>query len=114
MPMAATTTITILFFLSSHHNASTRLFLRPSASAAFHSSSRPSFSIKSLSTTLTQDDLKKLTADKAAQYVKSRMALGLGTGSTAIFVVAKLGELLATWTLSESPPQNEPKNRWLL
>ncbi|KAI3730475.1 hypothetical protein L1987_61645 [Smallanthus sonchifolius] len=48
---------------------------------------------------LTQDDLKKLAADKAVEYVKSGMVLGLGTGSTAAFVVSKIGELLASGEL---------------
>lgn len=48
----------------------------------------------SASKVLTQDELKKLAADKAVDYVKSGMVLGLGTGSTAAFVVAKIGELL--------------------
>ncbi|KAH7543231.1 hypothetical protein FEM48_Zijuj02G0162300 [Ziziphus jujuba var. spinosa] len=50
---------------------------------------------------LTQDDLKKLAADKAVDYVKSGMVLGLGTGSTAAFVVAKLGELLSSGQLTD-------------
>lgn len=50
---------------------------------------------------MTQDDLKKLAADKAVEYVKSGMVLGLGTGSTAAFVVSKLGELLATGQLTD-------------
>ncbi|KAK3031338.1 hypothetical protein RJ639_035244 [Escallonia herrerae] len=41
--------------------------------------------------TLTQDDLKKLVA---VEYVKSGMVFGLGTGSTAAFIVAKLDTLL--------------------
>nr|XP_027085056.1 probable ribose-5-phosphate isomerase 3, chloroplastic [Coffea arabica] len=98
---AATTTSPSLYFLSSHHNASTRLFLRPSPSITFRSSSRPSFSVKSLSTALTQDDLKKIAADKAVEYVKSGMVLGLGTGSTAAFVVAKLGELVGSGKLTD-------------
>ncbi|XP_004230104.1 probable ribose-5-phosphate isomerase 3, chloroplastic [Solanum lycopersicum] len=49
---------------------------------------------------LTQDELKKLAADKAVEYVKSGMVLGLGTGSTAAFVVAKLGELLSSGQLT--------------
>lgn len=48
---------------------------------------------------LTQDELKKLAADKAVEYVKSGMVLGLGTGSTAAFVVSKLGELLKSGEL---------------
>lgn len=54
-----------------------------------------------MSTAVTQDDLKKLAADKAVEYVKSGMVLGLGTGSTAAFVVSKLGELLATGQLTD-------------
>ncbi|KAJ0538861.1 putative ribose-5-phosphate isomerase [Helianthus annuus] len=50
---------------------------------------------------LTQDDLKKLAADKAVEYVKSGMVLGLGTGSTAAFVVAKIGELYASGELKD-------------
>ncbi|KAJ8529402.1 hypothetical protein K7X08_036237 [Anisodus acutangulus] len=49
---------------------------------------------------LTQDELKKLAADKAVEYVQSGMVLGLGTGSTAAFVVSKLGELLSTGQLT--------------
>ncbi|KAL4286417.1 hypothetical protein AHAS_Ahas19G0084100 [Arachis hypogaea] len=57
--------------------------------------------IKALSApVLTQDDLKKLAADKAVEYVKFGMVLGLDTGSTAAFVVAKLGHFLSTGQLS--------------
>ncbi|KMT13407.1 hypothetical protein BVRB_4g083630 [Beta vulgaris subsp. vulgaris] len=68
---------------------------------------KPFFSttIKSLSSptptpTLTQDDLKKLAAEKAVDSVKSGMVLGLGTGSTAAFAVARIGELLSSGKLS--------------
>ncbi|KAE9598089.1 hypothetical protein Lal_00003956 [Lupinus albus] len=61
-------------------------------------STKHSLTINSL--TLTQDDLKKLAADKAVDYVKSGMVLGLGTGSTAAFVVAKLGALIASGELT--------------
>ncbi|KAK2984670.1 hypothetical protein RJ640_006653 [Escallonia rubra] len=47
--------------------------------------------------TLTQDDLKKLAA---VEYVKSDMVLGLSTGSTDAFVVAKLGALLKSSELT--------------
>ncbi|CAM6102065.1 unnamed protein product [Calypogeia fissa] len=50
---------------------------------------------------LTQDELKKIAADKAVEYVKSGMVLGLGTGSTAAFAVAKIGELLKDGTLKD-------------
>ncbi|CAM8888451.1 unnamed protein product [Rhodiola kirilowii] len=61
---------------------------------------RKPLSIKSYSAPLTQDDLKKLAADKAVEYVKSGMVLGLGTGSTAAFVVSKIGELLKSGELT--------------
>nr|XP_010923533.1 probable ribose-5-phosphate isomerase 3, chloroplastic [Elaeis guineensis] len=49
---------------------------------------------------LTQDDLKKLAAVKAVEYVTSGMVLGLGTGSTAAFVVAEIGALLTSGKLT--------------
>lgn len=51
-------------------------------------------------TALTQDDLKKLAAVKAVEYVQSGMVLGLGTGSTAAFVVAEIGGLLSSGKLT--------------
>ncbi|KAL2610185.1 hypothetical protein R1flu_028758 [Riccia fluitans] len=51
--------------------------------------------------TLTQDELKMLAAEKAVSYVKSGMVLGLGTGSTAAFAVAKIGELLKEGKLTD-------------
>lgn len=54
-----------------------------------------------VSKTLTQDELKKIAADKAVEYVQSGMVLGLGTGSTAAFAVAKIGELLKEGTLKD-------------
>ncbi|KAG1368682.1 Ribose 5-phosphate isomerase [Cocos nucifera] len=49
---------------------------------------------------LTQDDLKKLAAVKAVENVTSGMVLGLGTGSTAAFVVAEIGALLSSGKLT--------------
>ncbi|KAE8690856.1 putative ribose-5-phosphate isomerase 1 [Hibiscus syriacus] len=43
---------------------------------------------------LTQDELKKIAAYKAVEYVESGMILGLGTGSTAKHAVDRIGELL--------------------
>jgi len=40
---------------------------------------------------MTQDELKKLVGVKSAQYVKSGDIVGLGTGSTAYFMVEELG-----------------------
>ncbi|XP_059652724.1 probable ribose-5-phosphate isomerase 3, chloroplastic [Cornus florida] len=86
--------------------AATRLILRtPSLNLRTTTYRRP-LSIKSLSSpspspVLSQDDLKKLAADKAVEYVRSGMVLGLGTGSTAAFVVAKLGQLLSSGQLTD-------------
>ncbi|CAJ2631512.1 unnamed protein product [Trifolium pratense] len=82
---------------SSFYNASTRLNLRTPTSLKLRTR-HSSLSIRAI--TLTQDDLKKLAADKAVEYVKSGMVLGLGTGSTAAFVVSKLGELLSSGELT--------------
>ena len=43
---------------------------------------------------LSQDELKKQAAHQAVDYVKSGMRVGLGTGSTAAFAVARIGELM--------------------
>ncbi|RZC49768.1 hypothetical protein C5167_018192 [Papaver somniferum] len=43
---------------------------------------------------LNQDELKKIAAYKAVEYVESGMVLGLGTGSTAYYAVNRIGELL--------------------
>lgn len=50
---------------------------------------------------LTQDQLKKLAAEKAVEYVESGMVLGLGTGSTAAFAVARIGELMKAGELKD-------------
>ncbi|KAM7277060.1 hypothetical protein ACFE04_018926 [Oxalis oulophora] len=84
--------------LHSSTSAFTRLILRPSTTTTTTTTTnRRSFTLKAQSTpVLTQDQLKKLAADKAVEYVKSGMVLGLGTGSTAAFVVDKIGQLLKT------------------
>ncbi|KAJ0231976.1 ribose-5-phosphate isomerase 1 [Hirschfeldia incana] len=46
------------------------------------------------SSNFTQDDLKRLAAYKAVEYVKSGMVVGLGTGSTAKHAVSRISELL--------------------
>jgi ribose 5-phosphate isomerase A len=47
-------------------------------------------------------DIKRIVGTYAIDhYVKSGMRLGLGTGSTAIFAVHRLGELLAAGTLRD-------------
>ncbi|MDA0837429.1 MAG: ribose 5-phosphate isomerase A [Planctomycetota bacterium] len=50
---------------------------------------------------MTQDELKKLSADKAVEFVEDGMVLGLGTGSTAKFVVDRLGELVKSGDLKK-------------
>ncbi|TKY50937.1 ribose-5-phosphate isomerase 2 [Spatholobus suberectus] len=50
---------------------------------------------------LTQDDLKKIAAYKAVEYVESGMVLGLGTGSTARHAVDRIGDLLRQGKLKD-------------
>jgi ribose 5-phosphate isomerase A len=48
------------------------------------------------------DELKRAAADRAvADYVESGMVLGLGTGSTATFVVRRVGELISSGELED-------------
>ncbi|CAH1414113.1 unnamed protein product [Lactuca virosa] len=49
---------------------------------------------------LTQDELKKIAAYKAVEFVESGMVLGLGTGSTAKHAIDRIGELLQQGKLS--------------
>lgn len=83
-------------------SSTARLIIRTPKSLQLRTLSRRPISITARSAPpLTQDDLKKLAADKAVEYVKSGMVLGLGTGSTAAFVVAKLGQLLSSGQLTD-------------
>ncbi|BAT92591.1 hypothetical protein LR48_Vigan05g116300 [Vigna angularis] len=59
------------------------------------SSSRSPFVI------FTQDDLKKIVAYKAVEYVKFGMVLGLGTSSNAKHAVNRIGELLLQGKLKD-------------
>ncbi len=43
--------------------------------------------------------LKKIAAEKAVEFIESGMVVGLGTGSTAVFAVRKIGELLQSGEL---------------
>ncbi|XP_072958308.1 probable ribose-5-phosphate isomerase 3, chloroplastic [Typha angustifolia] len=88
-----------LSFLPSPSSTS---LLRRSGLPHTSSSRRTVSPIRALSApvALTQDDLKKLAAIKAVEYVKSGMVLGLGTGSTAAFVVAEIGALLSSGKLT--------------
>ncbi|KOM28891.1 hypothetical protein LR48_Vigan609s002300 [Vigna angularis] len=58
-------------------------------------------SSRSPSVIFTQDDLKKIAAYKAVEYVESGMVLGLGTGSTAKHAVNRIGELLRQGKLKD-------------
>ena len=46
-------------------------------------------------------DLKKLAGERAADFVKSGMVVGLGSGSTAAFAVIRIGEKLHDGLLSD-------------
>ncbi|KAJ8548235.1 hypothetical protein K7X08_030704 [Anisodus acutangulus] len=48
---------------------------------------------------LSQDELKKIAAYKAVEFIESGMVVGLGTGSTAKHAVDKIAELLHTGKL---------------
>ncbi|XP_074561704.1 putative ribose-5-phosphate isomerase 3, chloroplastic, partial [Curcuma longa] len=84
-----------------------RSSLRPppsSTAAARHPGRRPDAApVRALSAAvaLTRDDLEKLAVVKTVEYVSSGMPLDLGTGSTAAFVVAEIGSLLASGKLSD-------------
>ena len=41
-----------------------------------------------------QNSEKKLAAEKAVEFVKDGMIVGIGTGSTVFFAIKKLGELV--------------------
>jgi len=60
---------------------------------------------KNMSETATpmdpQAEQKRQAAEYAVRYVQSGMAVGLGTGSTAIFAVRLIGELLRTGALKD-------------
>lgn len=45
------------------------------------------------------DALKRAAAERAVAYVQSGMVVGLGTGSTAVFAVRRIGALLAAGEL---------------
>ena len=46
-------------------------------------------------------DQKRQAAEYAVRYVQSGMAVGLGTGSTAVFAVRLIGQLLRTGALKD-------------
>jgi ribose 5-phosphate isomerase A len=98
--------VTLSFFcttLSSTVSAFTPFSSRTAfqSSRELWASSLTSSSLK-MSTTLTQDELKKMVGYKAVDdYVKSGMVVGLGTGSTAYFAVERVGQLLKNGELKD-------------
>merc|ERR1711920_157514 len=78
-----------------------RLSFQRTRRARFPSSSISSSASSPLSTMASMDDLKRMTAHKAVEAVKSGMIVGLGTGSTAAFAVSRLGELLKSGALKD-------------
>ncbi|XP_039139310.1 probable ribose-5-phosphate isomerase 3, chloroplastic [Dioscorea cayenensis subsp. rotundata] len=95
--MAATLSLTPPSSLPLRRRSTRPLLRRTSTTIRSLSSPSPS----PPATTLSQDDLKKIAAVKAVEYVRSGMVLGLGTGSTAAFVVAELGALLSSGKLEK-------------
>ena len=86
---------------------------------AFSRSAASRRSVVMAAVKLSQDELKKQAAWQAVDYVKSGMKLGLGTGSTAAFAVARIGELLANGELKDIvavptsiATYNQAKSEW--
>ncbi len=50
---------------------------------------------------MSLDNFKKIAAEKAVEQVQSGMVLGLGTGSTTSYAVAKIGELWQAGILTD-------------
>lgn len=79
-------------------------FLLASSATAFKPAIVPKHhtSALSMSSAVSQDELKKLVGYKAVDdYVKSGMVVGLGTGSTAYFAVERVGEKLKSGELKD-------------
>ena len=53
-----------------------------------------SFSITRVGDFLEQEEMKKLAAEKAVEYIEDDMIVGLGTGSTVEYALIKLGEMV--------------------
>lgn len=54
-----------------------------------------SFIITVYGDVLDQEEMKRIAAEKAVEYVEDGMVIGLGTGSTVKYAIKKLGELVA-------------------
>ena len=59
-------------------------------------------------------DMKKLAGDKAAEYVKDGMVVGLGTGSTAYHMVNAVGEMVKNGLKIQAIPTSRLPRRRLV
>ncbi|XP_062151934.1 uncharacterized protein LOC133860324 [Alnus glutinosa] len=101
-------------FSSLSHQTSSPFIPRNQKPLHLHTQPRKPISIKALSAPiLMQDDLKKLGDDKAVDYIKPSMVLGLGTRSIVAFVVAKLGHLLQNGQLSNINASRSKPTSWV-
>jgi ribose 5-phosphate isomerase A len=48
-----------------------------------------------------QDQLKQAAGERAVEWIESGMVVGLGTGSTAVFAIRRIGELIGGGQLAE-------------
>jgi ribose 5-phosphate isomerase A len=48
-----------------------------------------------------RDELKQAAGERAVEWIESGMVVGLGTGSTTVFAIRRLGELLGSGQLAE-------------
>jgi len=55
---------------------------------------------------------KKLVGEKAAEYVKNGMKVGLGTGSTASFAIEAIGSMVKQGLKVLASPRRLPRNNW--
>ena len=56
-------------------------------------------------------DMKKLAGDKAAEYVKDGMVVGLGTGSTAYHMVNAVGEMVKNGLKIQAIPTSKYREK---
>lgn len=48
-----------------------------------------------------RDELKQAAGERAVEWIESGMVVGLGTGSTTVFAIRRLGELISSGQLAE-------------
>ncbi|WP_339227222.1 ribose-5-phosphate isomerase RpiA [Oceanobacillus sp. FSL K6-2867] len=59
-----------------------------------------------------QEQMKKAVGEKAAEFVKDGMNVGLGSGSTVYWMVRKLGELVKSGLSIEGIPSSKQTATW--